>query len=121
MPARRAALATLAALALLASPALAATRARAAHPAVGAEQDCADCHRTGTPEAFRAWEESAHGLALVKCVVCHGSTGKDFRARPAAASCQGCHPLQAATGARPGARDCFGCHAPHALTANPHR
>ena len=124
MPARRrVAPVTLAVLALLAAPALprAAAKARAAHPAVGAEQDCAACHRDGTPAAFRAWEQSPHGVALVKCVVCHGSTGKDFRARPAATFCQGCHAAQVASLASHGTRDCFACHAPHALTANPHR
>jgi hypothetical protein len=125
MPAcRRTALASLAvaAAALLAAPALAAARARAAHPAVGPEpQDCAACHRDTSPESFAAWERSAHGVALVKCVVCHGSTGKDFRARPAATSCQGCHAAKVASLARRGTGDCFACHAPHALTANPHR
>ncbi|HTN53517.1 MAG TPA: multiheme c-type cytochrome [Anaeromyxobacter sp.] len=112
-----------AALALAAPlPASAGPAARGrGHLDVKGEQDCAACHRTDTPEVFAAWEASPHGLALVKCVVCHGSTGKDFRARPDASRCRGCHAaLVESLPARAG-RDCFACHAPHSLASNPHR
>ena len=95
-------------------------RARA-HVVVRGEQECATCHRTGSPEVFAAWEASQHGLALVKCVVCHGSTGKDFRARPDASGCRACHAAQVEAQAGRTVKDCFACHAPHALSANPHR
>jgi len=116
--------AALRAAALLAAtlPALAHATPRArGHVEVNGEQECATCHRSGTPQAFEAWEGSPHGLALVKCVVCHGSTGRDFRARPSASSCRSCHPAQAAALARRPVKDCFACHAPHSLAANPHR
>ena len=58
------------------------------------EQECATCHRADTPAAFKAWEDGPHGLALVKCVVCHGSTGSDFARRPPAERCRGCHGQQ---------------------------
>jgi hypothetical protein len=107
---------------LLAAPSLAqGAGAARKHVATDGEQDCASCHRTGTPAAFAAWEASPHGLALVKCVVCHGSTGKDFRARPAATGCGACHAAQAASVARRPVSDCFACHAPHSLSAHPHR
>jgi hypothetical protein len=119
-PMLAAALRTTAALALTAAlPALAAPRARA-HVDPKGEQECAACHRTGTPEAFAAWESSPHGLALVKCVVCHGSTGKDFRARPAADGCGGCHSGAVESLAGRSVKDCFACHAPHSLSAHPH-
>jgi Cytochrome c554 and c-prime len=109
------------ALALAAAlPAHAGARARA-HVDPRGEQECAACHRTGTPEVFAAWEASPHGLALVKCVVCHGSTGKDFRARPAADGCRGCHAEEAESLASGSVKDCFACHAPHSLSAHPHR
>ena len=95
-------------------------RARA-HVDVRGEQECATCHRTGTPEVFAAWEASQHGLALVKCVVCHGSTGKDFRARPDTRGCRECHAAQVEALAKREVKDCFACHAPHALSVNPHR
>lgn len=118
-----AALPALAALALAAAlPSLAAAAPRArAHVDVQGEQECATCHRTGTPEAFGAWEASPHGVALVKCVVCHGSTGQDFRARPAATACVGCHAAQVESVSHRAVKDCFACHAPHALSPSPHR
>ena len=100
-------------------PALAAPRARP-HPDPKGEQECAACHRTRTPEEFAAWEGSPHGLALVKCVACHGSTGKDFRARPAADGCRGCHAAQVESLASGSVKDCYACHAPHSLSAKPH-
>ncbi|GAO04627.1 hypothetical protein [Anaeromyxobacter sp. PSR-1] len=122
-------------LASLLAPALAAAapgapaRAKAPrHPDVAAQlavQDCAECHATRTPAVVRAWEGSPHGTALVKCVVCHGSTGKDFTRSVAGARCAGCHAAEAAspTPVRAGPGGCFACHEPHALTAegeNPH-
>ncbi len=121
---RRSTVVLCAALLLVAAPpslaAGAGTRARK-HVDTAGEQDCASCHRTETPAAFAAWEGSPHGLALVKCVVCHGSTGKDFRARPAAAGCGACHAAEAASVARRPVSDCFACHEPHSLSAHPHR
>jgi len=93
----------------------------AAHPDVQGEQDCAACHRTRTPGSYSAWEGSAHGLALVKCVVCHGSTGTDFRAKPKADRCRGCHAALVEARKGTATKDCFACHAPHSLSANPHR
>jgi hypothetical protein len=109
-------------LAVVAPSAATAAGPRArAHVSTEGDEDCASCHRTQTPAAFAAWEGSPHGLALVKCVVCHGSTGKDFRAKPAAAGCGACHAAQAASVARRAVSDCFACHAPHSLSAHPHR
>lgn len=118
-----AALRTTAALALAAAlPALAAAAPRArTHRDTKGEQDCASCHRTEKGEAFAAWEGSPHGLALVKCPVCHGSTGKEFRARPDTSACRGCHAAQVESIAARPVKDCFACHAPHSLSARPHR
>lgn len=104
----------------LPSRGIAGTRTRG-HVATGGEQDCAACHRTETPAVFDEWERSPHGLSLVKCVVCHGSTGKDFKPRPAATGCGSCHAAQAESVARRAVADCFACHAPHSLSAHPHR
>jgi hypothetical protein len=94
--------------------------ARAKHPDVGGSQDCRACHEQVTRRAFEAWKQSKHGLDLVTCVVCHGSTGADFTKRPAADRCAGCHAAQVASLAgRPArARDCFACHPGHEL--DPH-
>ena len=110
----------------------AAPAKQAGHPPVGenpAPDACETCHAEATPAALAAWERGAHGLNLVKCFVCHGSTGKDFARAPAPRRCQGCHAEQVASaapakGKRASARGCFECHAPHALSAeckpNPH-
>ena len=112
---------TLVALAALslAAPALAAAPKR--HLDTKGEPECATCHRADTEKVFAAWETSPHGLALVKCVACHGSPGADFKARPAATACRSCHPAEAEALARKPVKDCFACHDPHTLTANPHR
>jgi hypothetical protein len=92
----------------------ASARAPAApHPAVDADLDtCAACHAQVTPAVAAQWEGGKHGLALVKCVVCHGSTGADFAARPQARACASCHALETSTMAL---GRCFECHPPHAL------
>jgi hypothetical protein len=114
-------------LLLAALPALARAAPRGRpHRDVSAaqEQDCATCHRTATPAVTTAWEASPHGVSLVKCLVCHGSTGRDFRARPASDGCRACHASQVETLAHRAPRapkDCFACHSPHALSPNPHR
>jgi hypothetical protein len=120
------------AMALLVAAAAPAKPGRG-HPNVGpnpAADACETCHRDATPEVFGEWEGGQHGLLLVRCVVCHGSTGKDFARAPAAQRCEGCHAAEAATarsakgGAARGSARCFDCHAPHGLAAagkpNPH-
>jgi hypothetical protein len=112
---------------LAASPALATGK----HPAAGDPADpdaCLSCHAEKTPAVVKEWEGGPHGLVLVKCFVCHGSTGKDFAARPQPAQrCQGCHSAEVASVTAPSgkAQGCFACHAPHALSVaagkkNPH-
>jgi hypothetical protein len=106
-----------------------------AHPDVGpdiAPDACETCHAEATPAVHREWRDGPHGLNLVLCFVCHGSTGKDFVRVAAPARCEGCHPAEVASvvpakgkgAAKAGARGCFECHAPHALSAegkeNPH-
>lgn len=114
---------------------LAAAPARkppAGHPDAGpnpAADACESCHAEATPQVVAAWEGSQHGLVLVKCFVCHGSTGDDFARAPSAGRCAGCHPAEMASltpakGKKGPAAGCFGCHDGHALTAkdqrNPH-
>lgn len=92
------------------------------HPDVSAEravQDCDDCHRRVTPAVVADWEGGRHGVGMVKCLVCHGSTGADFTRAARNDRCLGCHAAEVASVARGrGSRaSCFSCHAPHALTA----
>jgi hypothetical protein len=109
----------------LALPALAApSRSGGAsrHPDVAAAravQDCDECHRTSTPAVVAEWEAGAHGVGMVKCLVCHGSTGADFNPGARSDRCAGCHASEVAsvTPAHGKPAVCFSCHAPHALTA----
>jgi len=94
-----------------------------AHPAVDPAVECATCHADATPAVVAEWTRGPHGLALVKCFVCHGSTGADFAARPTTTRCAGCHAAEALTAAARN-QNCFACHAPHALAArgaSPHQ
>ena len=34
--------------------------------------DCYECHKLATPKIAQDWYESKHGVALMKCFVCHG-------------------------------------------------
>jgi hypothetical protein len=91
-----------------------------AHPAVPTEAACRDCHEQATPTSYLTWADGKHGLDLVTCNVCHGSTGADFKRRPGPDRCQGCHPEQAESLAAPHmkGKDCFSCHPAHLL--DPH-
>lgn len=92
---------------------------QASHPEVDTGlETCAGCHAQATPAVAAQWREGRHGMALVACFVCHGSTGQDFRARPEPAGCRGCHPVQVSSVTRDGrTQGCFQCHPPHALRA----
>ncbi len=92
------------------------------HPDTGGDQDCASCHAQASPGVVKAWEDSRHGVALVKCLVCHGSTGKDFVRKPGAERCRGCHGAEVDSIRALSAKGvgCFTCHAPHSLSARPH-
>jgi hypothetical protein len=108
-------------LALPAAAAPARGKARR-HPDVSAEravQDCHECHRLKTPAVVTEWEAGPHGVGMVKCLVCHGSTGQDFTRVARADRCAGCHAAEVAsvTPARGKPATCFSCHAPHALAA----
>ena len=100
--------------------------ARSRHPAVDPGADCAECHARSHPRIVQAWNGGAHGVTLVKCVVCHGSTAADFTLVPETSRCAGCHAAEVASAAESAqAKGCFACHEPHALAApgtpNPHQ
>lgn len=108
-----------------AGPAPARQRAHPAAPPDPSAEACVGCHARATPAVVSSWESGGHGLVLVKCFVCHGTTGADFRRSPDLARCGGCHAANVASAARAKAGGCFGCHAPHDLAAaqgkpNPH-
>lgn len=84
------------------------------HPAVDVGlATCSSCHAQATPQVAAQWRDGRHGLSLVECMVCHGSTGADFKARPGTTACVGCHAEQVQSASA----SCFSCHKPHALVA----
>jgi len=57
------------------------------------KQDCMECHKKETPQGYREWLYSKHGINSVKCGICHGDVN-NYRARPDKTVCIGCHSQQ---------------------------
>lgn len=82
--------------------------------------DCYTCHQKVTPRVAQNWYESKHGVALMKCFVCHGQPdGKGsvpFAVVPDVdAVCRKCHEpamkrMEQKFGLEP---DCYSCHPFH--------
>jgi hypothetical protein len=82
--------------------------------------DCYTCHQKVTPRVAQNWYESKHGMALMKCFVCHGQPdGKGsipFAVVPDAGTvCRKCHEpamkrMVNKFGIKP---DCYTCHPFH--------
>ncbi len=36
---------------------------------------CYECHKKATPKISQDWNDSKHGVVLMKCFVCHGEPG----------------------------------------------
>lgn len=95
--------------------------AAVAHPEVpDPSEACEACHAGLHEAVVLHWDRGPHGRGGVKCFVCHGSTGADFRARPDTSTCQGCHAPQVETmqAAFMKGKTCFTCHEPHALRSH---
>ncbi len=82
--------------------------------------DCYECHKKVTPRIAQNWQESKHGVVLMKCFVCHGEPGGEgsvpFRVSPDPALCAKCHdPAMQRMKAKFGVkyRDCYSCHPFH--------
>ncbi|MCL4490324.1 MAG: hypothetical protein M1510_00230 [Nitrospirae bacterium] len=89
------------------------------HIKTSEDQECSECHGA----QMQAWQEGKHGLMGVKCLVCHGSTDKNFVPKPDIYRCRGCHGEKVEDVEKklpPKARDCFLCHDAHSVTARFH-
>ena len=85
-----------------------------AHPELSPQEKliaCSECHRTETPDIYKEWYESRHGIAMVKCFQCHG-TFETFH-EPTRETCRTCHAKQ--YDRCPQDKVCWECHAPHAF------
>lgn len=82
--------------------------------------DCYECHKKATPKIAQDWYESKHGVALMKCFVCHGQPDGKGSVPWAVvpdpiAVCQKCHDpamkrMKEKFGVKP---DCYKCHPFH--------
>lgn len=82
-------------------------------------QECSECHKSQA----EAWQNGKHGVLDVKCVVCHGSTDKNFHAKPDINRCRGCHWEKVADVEKklyPKERKCTLCHTLHSLKSKFH-
>lgn len=107
-------LATLGLLLLWGPPVTEATE-KAVHPELTEQEqliDCAECHRDVTPAVEKEWNDSLHGLAMVKCYQCHGTFG-DFAVTPTTDNCATCHADM--LNKEPN-KLCWECHVPHSFT-----
>lgn len=82
--------------------------------------DCYECHKLVTPRVAQNWYEGKHGVALMKCFVCHGQPdGKGsvpFAVVPDPQSvCRKCHePAMKRMAKKFGLDpDCYSCHPFH--------
>ena len=83
-------------------------------------QDCVTCHTKSTGKITQDWQDSKHGVVLVKCVVCHGEPdGKGsvpFAAKPSPTRiCVQCHEpsINRMTAKYGELKDCNSCHPNH--------
>ena len=100
---------------LLAVAAIAADKP--AHPQLSEQEmliDCAECHKTATPQVEKEWFDSLHGLAMVKCYQCHG-TFESFTVTPSKENCAICHADMMKKCSQE--KSCWQCHTPHTFKA----
>jgi hypothetical protein len=100
-------------LLMIAMPAVVSAKAPKGHVKTN-NQECSECHAN----AATTWLNGKHGLMTVKCVICHGSTEKNFAAKPGIDRCNGCHEeLVEQVKRRPtaGQKSCSPCHDHHSV------
>ena len=83
------------------------------HPKLSVQEQyiaCDECHREATPDLYKEWFDSGHGMAMVKCYQCHGSFER-FRVTPTRQDCAVCHENMMKK--CPQDKPCWQCHVPH--------
>ncbi len=73
-------------------------------------QPCFECHKEVTPDIYSEWQESLHGIGMVKCYQCHG-TFENMKRIPETSNCRVCHAAQMEK--CPQDKKCWSCHKAH--------
>lgn len=73
---------------------------------------CDECHQQATPDVYRQWFDSSHGIGMVKCYQCHG-TYENLKTTPAISDCAVCHVKMVEK--CPKDKPCWSCHIPHSF------
>ncbi len=95
-----------------------APKKMATHPELSAQEKliaCSQCHMKVTPEIYKEWFSSTHGIANVKCFQCHG-TFEDFHVEPQIKTCEACHSKEVEKTVK--GRSCWDCHPEHYFTVH---
>lgn len=85
------------------------------HPEITEQEKllpCDECHQQATPDVYKQWFASLHGIGMVKCYQCHG-TYENFKITPAISACAACHVNMVEK--CPKDKPCWACHAPHSF------
>lgn len=89
-----------------------------AHRVQFGKQDCMECHKKETPEGYKQWLGSKHGINNVKCGICHGDAN-NYRSHPDKVVCIGCHSQQVNNmPAQALVTNCSFCHKSHWFTVH---
>ncbi len=83
------------------------------HPPLSQQEKlvpCSQCHKDVTPNVYKEWYASLHGLDNVKCFQCHG-TFEDFHVTPPIMKCEACHAQQVEK--MKVKKACWECHPAH--------
>ncbi len=100
------------------APPLAPGRLPDCHRVQFGKQSCMECHKKETPQSYKAWIGSKHGINNVKCGVCHGDVN-NYRAYPGKDICIGCHSYQVKhMPAQSLVTNCSFCHKGHWFTVH---
>ncbi len=85
------------------------------HPEITEQEkflSCDECHQQATPDVYKQWFDSSHGIGMVKCYQCHG-TYENFKVTPAISDCATCHVNMVEK--CPKDKPCWACHTPHSF------
>lgn len=85
------------------------------HPNVDLSIGCQECHAQQTPNIFKEWKESKHGVMNYGCYMCHGDGVEEFAAKPKSERCTACHSGQTVDFTKLQVKNCFTCHQGHSL------